>query len=87
MYGGVVDTSEGGECRVHVYEGSDTGVSWLPLWKLEDGECVRGKARPEGSEQMTAVVAGADICLTGELTETLRLTARTRLRALELNLL
>jgi hypothetical protein len=88
LEGGIVEsikTRTGGDgsveirMNVEMLEGSDSGLSWLPLW-TDGTNYVRKKTNPAGMERWTHEMRLEDICLVGEITPTYRVTETTRLK-------
>jgi len=83
MEGGVVDTVTGGAqgalLTVEMLEGSDSGLSWLPLW-TNGKQFARRKTAPDGYSRHKKEMKMADVCMVGEITPTYRLTESTRLK-------
>ena len=83
MEGGVVDTVTGGAqgalLTVEMLEGSDSGLSWLPLW-TNGKQFARRKTAPDGYSRHRKEMRMADVCMVGEITPTYRLTESTRLK-------
>ena len=86
MAGRTEEETDARHWTVHVYEGNDTAVSWLPLWKDAKGDIYRSKVGPTGCVPMTEAIETAGIIMMGELTATYRMTANTTKRAQALNL-
>ena len=61
---------------VHLYEGNDTGVSWLPLW-IEDSVVRRRKVKAEGESAHMAQLVETDALVIGKITDTFRLDSST----------
>jgi hypothetical protein len=91
VYGGVIQAvgQEGGMHRVHLYEGNESGASWLPLWVCDDDPAIitRGKKGAEGSSALVQEVLTGRILMDGEISDTFRLVKDTMLRAKALNLM
>lgn len=91
VYGGVIQAVGHGDGmhRVHLYEGNESGTSWLPLWVCNDDPAIitRGKKRAEGSSAMVQEVLTEKILMDGEISDTFRLAKETMLRAKALNLM
>ena len=88
--GGIVvkDDSADSMVEVHEYEGNTgTGVSWLPVWRWDNGEYERTKQAPEGTQPMIAEQCKKGILVVGELTSTYRLSPETKQRMQSLNLI
>ena len=61
---------------VHLHEGNDTGVSWLPLW--EDGDRIfRRKASVADETAHLAQLVESNVQVVGEITQTFRLRPST----------
>jgi len=63
-----------------VLEGSDSGLSWLPLWTDGGGNYARRKLQPEGWSRATQAMPLESLCMVGEITPTYRVTENTRLK-------
>ena len=61
---------------VHLYEGNDTGVSWLPLW-MEDSIVRRRKVKADGESAHMAQLVETDALVIGKITDTFRLDSST----------
>ena len=91
VYGGVIQAvgQEDGKHKVHLYEGNESGVSWLPLW-VSDGDSsiiTRGKEGAQGNSALLQEVLATRIIMDGEISDTFRLAKDTMLRAKALNLM
>jgi hypothetical protein len=67
----------------------DTGMgkSWMPTWKSDAGKVVKAGMKPGGMEKNTVVVDEEVVVLTGELTDTHRMSEQTWRAAVALDLM
>ena len=81
--GQVATVTEGGPrgvvLSIAMLEGSDSGLSWLPVW-AKGTHFMRRKTPPEGYERLRKDMRGEDVCMVGEITPTYRVTESTRLK-------
>ena len=70
---GVVSAVEESKLRVHLMEGSTSGLTWLCLWT--DGDTVyRRLKKPEGTKSLEMTVSADLVQVSGTLTKTNRLS-------------
>jgi len=84
--GGVVRAVEGSKLRVHLMEGSTSGLAWLCLWTDGDATYRRLK-KPEGAESLEMTVSADLVRVSGTLTKTNRLSEIVRRRMEDLEII
>ena len=73
---GVVTECLDSVLTVHMHEGNDTGVSWLPLW-AESGILRRRKVKAESETAHMVQLVETDALVVGKITDTFRLDSST----------
>jgi len=75
--GGMVRAAEKNDLRVHMMEGSTSGLAWLYLWTDGDATYRRLK-KPDGTESLNMTVSADQVRVSGTLTKTNRLSNTVR---------
>ena len=63
----VTDAAED-ELTVHCHAANDKATTWLPLWKLDNGDIIRKTKESDGTEPHLKVIRRTSILAVGTLT-------------------